>query len=155
MSDKWGDCENPNDQLIRATTLNEQQQRTLRTEDRPHKWDLLVKDAEQLGNIIVAIPLDEVKLMLHQRKLMLHALGLAGEAGEVADLVKKEVGHEHQIPLSKYRDELGDVGWYKDAVAHGKGLTAQEIGDRNDEKLRERYPNGFEPSRSINRKVEE
>lgn len=45
------------------------------------------------------------------------ALGLAGEAGEVADYLKKVVGHGHALDRETLRDELGDCLWYLDGLA--------------------------------------
>lgn len=71
------------------------------------------------------------------------ALGLAGEAGEVADLLKKKMGHGHPLDLDKLTSELGDVLWYVTALAECAGLTLDEIARYNVAKLRKRYPNGF------------
>lgn len=83
------------------------------------------------------------------------ALSLAGEAGEVANVVKKAV-RDHGFDdcfyyLSKdrkhlngnvsdaVRDELGDTLWYVAMLAHECGFTLEEIAARNLEKLKERY----------------
>ena len=70
-------------------------------------------------------------------------LGLTGEAGEVANIVKKiqrDFGGEitDEIRL-KLKDELGDVLWYICACADELGLTLQEIAEFNVEKLAERH----------------
>jgi NTP pyrophosphatase (non-canonical NTP hydrolase) len=43
--------------------------------------------------------------------LAVAGLGIAGEAGEVADLIKKEIGHGHPVDRQKILGELGDVLW--------------------------------------------
>jgi len=78
-------------------------------------------------------------------------LGVTGEAGEVADLIKKHVGHGHPLDKEKLAKELGDVLWYVGVLAHVAGFTLEQIAEINRTKLLERYPNGFEESRSINR----
>ena len=83
--------------------------------------------------------------------LVIAALGLTGEAGEFADSVKKEVGHGHNIPLLEYAAELGDILWYIAECASELGLDLGFIAEYNIEKLKARYPNGFESSRSIDR----
>ena len=70
-------------------------------------------------------------------------LGLAGEAGEVANIVKKiqrDYGGEitDEIRL-KLKDELGDVLWYISACADELGLTLTEIAEFNVEKLARRH----------------
>ncbi len=86
-----------------------------------------------------------------ERQLMVHGLGLAGEAGEVCDMLKKELAHKHPTPHAKYAKELGDVLWYLTAIADRLSLRLEDIAVGNVEKLRARYPNGFEVERSINR----
>lgn len=83
------------------------------------------------------------------------ALGLAGESGEVADLVKKLVGHGHPMSVevhTKLMLELGDILWYvatfAQLVLH---RTLSEVATANFEKLRARYPDGFSTDRSLNR----
>lgn len=82
-------------------------------------------------------------------------LGIAGEAGEVADLAKKFLHHSKREDINqtkfneKYRDkmikELGDVRWYLELLAFCCGVSMQEIERRNVEKLRERFKSGFTP----------
>lgn len=78
-------------------------------------------------------------------------LGIAGESGEVADIVKKELGHGHTTDRLKLAKELGDVLWYVAVLANRYGFSLHEIGSLNIEKLRNRYPEGFESEKSINR----
>lgn len=84
--------------------------------------------------------------------LALGGLGVAGEAGEVADYLKKVVFHDHPLDVNKVRKELGDVLWYVAFVASVCGLTLDDIAVANIDKLLERYPNGFNPEQSLNRK---
>ena len=76
-------------------------------------------------------------------RMMNHILGLVGEAGEVAELIKKDQYHDKPYERQKMRDELGDVLWYLTALAEDHGFTLAEIAERNAEKLSLRYPNGF------------
>src|SRR5881628_3309984 len=66
-------------------------------------------------------------------------LGLAGEAGEVANIVKK-IQRDHGGVITdetrgKLKDELGDVLWYISACADELGLTLREIAAYNVDKL--------------------
>ena len=79
------------------------------------------------------------------------ALGIAGEAGEVADLVKKELGHGHPRNSEKMAKELGDVLWYVAALAEEYGYSLSAVATMNIEKLKARYPQGFTVDGSINR----
>lgn len=89
-----------------------------------------------------------------RERLSNHALGLAGEAGEAVDLVKKHLHHGHALDLERLKGELGDVLWYVAALADAAGLTLEEVAQHNVEKLRARYPDeGFDPARSQAREV--
>lgn len=70
-------------------------------------------------------------------------LGLAGEAGEVANVVKKIQrdfgGILTEEIRSKLKDELGDVLWYISACADELGLTLEQIAEYNVEKLARRH----------------
>jgi NTP pyrophosphatase (non-canonical NTP hydrolase) len=79
------------------------------------------------------------------------ALGIAGEAGEVADLVKKQIGHGHPADPDKIAKELGDVLWYVACLADAYGFYLSKIARLNIDKLEERYPDGFTTERSIHR----
>ncbi len=70
-------------------------------------------------------------------------LGLAGEAGEVANIVKK-IQRDHDGVLTdetraKLKDELGDVLWYISACADELGLSLAEIAEFNIQKLAKRH----------------
>lgn len=86
-----------------------------------------------------------------ERRLIIAALGLTGEAGEFANMVKKLTAHGHEIPLETLADELGDVLWYVAEAASTCGLQLGDIAQQNVDKLRARYPEGFSEERSINR----
>lgn len=73
-------------------------------------------------------------------------LGLTGEAGEVADKVKKTIrdmggdfseSRRHDIAL-----ELGDVMWYAATLARDLGYTLDEVARMNIEKLASRAARG-------------
>jgi NTP pyrophosphatase (non-canonical NTP hydrolase) len=85
------------------------------------------------------------------RRLIIAALGLAGEAGEFANMVKKLTAHGHNIPAETLADELGDVLWYVAEAASACNLTLDEIAVGNIDKLSQRYPGGFSQENSINR----
>lgn len=79
------------------------------------------------------------------------ALKLAGEAGEVADLVGKWQGQGHPLNVEELAAELGDVLWHLAEVATAIGWPLGGIAIANLDKLKRRYPAGFETQRSIDR----
>lgn len=79
------------------------------------------------------------------------ALGLFGEGGEVADIIKKAYMQGHPLDKAHIAEELGDVCWYVAEMATALGYSMEEIMRGNIDKLRRRYPDGFDAGRSINR----
>ena len=71
-------------------------------------------------------------------------LGLAGEAGEVAEKVKKIIRDNKQIINEKENiaRELGDVLWYIAAIARDIGYELDTIAEMNLEKLADRKARG-------------
>lgn len=81
-------------------------------------------------------------------------MGLNGEAGECIDIVKKHLFQGHPLDTDKLVDELGDVLWYVAITADGIGVPLENIMQHNIDKLRKRYPEGFDAERSIHREGE-
>jgi NTP pyrophosphatase (non-canonical NTP hydrolase) len=75
--------------------------------------------------------------------MLILGLGLTGEAGEVAELLKKGLGHDHGIDREKLKKELGDVLWYVAVLAWYNDTTLAEVMQQNIDKLLARYPRGF------------
>ena len=86
-----------------------------------------------------------------REKLGNGALGLTGEAGEVADIVKKYFYQDHPLDQAAIIKELGDVLWYVAEACAALGVQMEEVAKLNIKKLYDRYPQGFSADRSINR----
>jgi NTP pyrophosphatase (non-canonical NTP hydrolase) len=80
------------------------------------------------------------------------ALGLCGESGEIADMVKKAEYQGHELDKEHIAKELGDVAWYLALGATTIGYDLETILQMNVDKLKARYPEGFDPEKSNNRK---
>ena len=71
------------------------------------------------------------------------ALGLCGEAGEVAEKIKKVIrdgidyGYEEEFK-AELTKELGDVLWYVAALASDLDISLNEIAEKNVQKLASR-----------------
>ena len=78
-------------------------------------------------------------------------MGLCGESGEAVDIVKKHLFHAHVLDKEKLIKELGDVAWYLAEAATALDIPLEEIFEKNIEKLKARYPEGFDTEKSINR----
>jgi NTP pyrophosphatase (non-canonical NTP hydrolase) len=111
---------------IAITTLNEYQQATARTDSHTS----------------------------HREAVLNFALGIAGEAGEIVDLVKKRMFHGHAMDKEKLKGELGDQLWYISRMAARFDITLEEVAQGNIDKLKHRYPDGFDKQKSINRSVD-
>jgi NTP pyrophosphatase (non-canonical NTP hydrolase) len=89
---------------------------------------------------------------LTDREFLLNgALGLAGETGEVVDVIKKHLFQGHDLDKTKIVDELGDVMWYIALICDCIGFDLDFVTARNILKLRKRYPDKFSPEQSIDR----
>lgn len=81
----------------------------------------------------------------YRDKLANAACGLAGEAGEVVDLLKKHLFQERSLDLGEVKAELGDVMWYVSYLCLTLGLDLNSVIQGNIEKLGARYPQGYRP----------
>lgn len=86
----------------------------------------------------------------HER-LMMSAMGLAGEVGEVNDILKKHLWHGHNLDHEKLKIEIGDVAWYLTLLCNTLEMTLEEVLEANIQKLKRRYPAGFSSDASKNR----
>ncbi len=78
-------------------------------------------------------------------------MGLCGEAGESIDIVKKHLFHGHELSRDKLIEELGDVAWYLAETCTALNIDLENVLSQNIEKLKKRYPEGFDSDRSIHR----
>ena len=79
-------------------------------------------------------------------------MGLCGESGEAIDIVKKWLAQGHALDREKLAKELGDICWYLAETATALDLSLEDIMIANIEKLRRRYPEGFDSNRSVHRR---
>lgn len=79
-------------------------------------------------------------------------MDLCGESGGCVDIVKKYRFQGHELDNAHLAKELGDVAWYLAVAAYAIGYDLETVLQLNVDKLRKRYPNGFESERSLHRK---
>jgi NTP pyrophosphatase (non-canonical NTP hydrolase) len=101
--------------------------------------------------------LDKPEVMPTPEEMMIvwNAIGLAGEVGEVCEIIKKVIFHRHAFTdevRNKLIKELGDVSWYHAGILTKIKALLEDCMADNISKLESRYPNGFTSSDSINRK---
>ncbi len=89
---------------------------------------------------------------LDQKDVLINAvMGLCGESGEAIDIVKKHLFQGHELEKEKLAKELGDIAWYLAEAATALDMDLDDIFAANIEKLKKRYPEGFDAERSIHR----
>lgn len=82
------------------------------------------------------------------------ATGIASEAGEINEIIKKRFFHNHpntedvRVHMKK---ELGDLAWYWALMCQCYDLDPADVLNTNIEELKARYPEGFSTERSLNR----
>lgn len=84
-------------------------------------------------------------LFKHDTQDMEHmhaALGVAGEAGELADAIKKHVVYGKPLDRANIVEELGDLRFYMQQIMNMHGITEEEVLQGNATKLNKRYPSG-------------
>ena len=77
-----------------------------------------------------------------ESRIIYPTLGLTGEAGEVAEKVKKIIRDNHKEFTAEKKaeimKEIGDVLWYCATLSHDLGYTLDEVAQTNVDKLRSR-----------------
>ena len=80
-----------------------------------------------------------------------HALhGMVGEIGEIHSLYQK-VFQGHELDTEHLASELGDLMWFVAEYCTANNWKLDDIMQMNIEKLKKRYPDGFETEKSLNR----
>lgn len=82
-------------------------------------------------------------------------MGLCGESGEAIDIVKKWLMQGHELDKEHLVREPGDVAWYLAEAATALDVPLETVFQGNLDKLRQRFPNGFDTGASVNRKEDD
>ena len=80
-------------------------------------------------------------------------MGLCGESGEAIDIVKKWLMQGHELDREHLIRELGEVAWSLAEAATALDVPLEAVFQGNLDKLRQRFPNGFDTRASVNRKA--
>jgi len=89
---------------------------------------------------------------LDKRDVLINGvMGLCGESGEAIDLVKKHLHQGHALDREGLLKELGDIAWYLAETAYALDADLESVLKGNIDKLRRRYPQGFDTAKSIER----
>lgn len=87
---------------------------------------------------------------LSRKEVLINSvMGLCGESGEAIDIVKKWMAQGHELDKQHLAKELGDIAWYLAEAATALEIPLEDIFQSNIDKLKKRYPKGFEVERSL------
>ena len=104
------------------------------------------------GNEYQALAARTINANLTVRDMELHAMhGMAGERGELLTIYQKEY-QGHDVDLEHIKKELGDLLWFIAEYCTACEFKLEDIMQKNIDKLKARYPEGFEYEKSLNRK---
>lgn len=98
---------------------------------------LMVRRLTKTGNEILGMQTGLICDMNHM------ALGIAGEAGEIVDCIKKHTIYGKPLDLENLKEELGDMEFYLSHLRDMFGFTRKEILEGNLAKLNKRYKGGY------------
>ena len=76
--------------------------------------------------------------------IIMATMGLSGEVGELNDMIKKWIFHKSDMDITHAKKELGDIMWYIACMAESFGWSLDEIMQMNIDKLKARFPDGFD-----------
>ena len=94
--------------------------------------------------------------MLDKKDILINSvMGLCGESGEAIDIVKKWLMQGHDLDKEHLIKELGDIAWYLAEAATALDVPLETVFHENLDKLRRRFPNGFDTQASAHRKKDD
>jgi NTP pyrophosphatase (non-canonical NTP hydrolase) len=92
---------------------------------------------------------DLVRTMIAEEfSILMTTLKVAGTAGTTVDNIKKSIMHQRGLNVDKIKRELGDELWYIAALCTTLGFSMSEVMQINVDKLKARYPDGWDHTRS-------
>lgn len=110
---------------------------------------MTINEYQQLAMRTLNPELDKKDMLINS------VMGLCGESGEAIDLVKKWLAQGHELDKDKFIKELGDIAWYLAEAAWALDVPLEAVLQGNIEKLRRRYPEGFDTDCSRDRTAED
>lgn len=106
-----------------------------------------VSDGEDYTDFVLSIlkPGAEIAEQLSPARAHLThmALGVAGEAGEVVDVLKKHTMYNQPLDRAHLVEELGDMEFYLESIRTPLGISREEVLKANSKKLAKRYSKGY------------
>ena len=107
------------------------------------------------GRVAQGIAQDSPGTNYLKLRLLHVGMGLATEAGEFMDALKRYVFYGKELDTVNLIEELGDVTWYLRIACDVLGVSLAEVIQKNVDKLRKRFPDKFTEDKAVNRDLEE
>lgn len=117
---------------------------------------MISRDYQKLAAVTESTDFDAIrKRMSSIRAIRLeHAqLGIASEAGEIADQLKKHFFYGKDLDVVNLSEEIGDLFWYLALAANELGYDFDQIMETNIAKLKKRYGDKFSEQRATKRNL--
>jgi NTP pyrophosphatase (non-canonical NTP hydrolase) len=83
------------------------------------------------------------KFLTPETEIATWALGVTGEAGDIASCVKKVFAHKNEAVKQGIKENIGDMLWYAAMICNFFNWNLEDCLKENIEKLKKRYPKGF------------
>lgn len=106
---------------------------------------MTINEYQQLAMTTLNPELDRKDVLINS------VMGLCGESGEAIDIVKKWMAQGHELDKEHLAKELGDIAWYLAEAATALDIPLEDILQANIDKLKKRYPEGFDSKKSLAR----
>lgn len=106
---------------------------------------LTINEFQKLAMVTLNPKLDKKDVLING------VMGLCGESGEAIDIVKKHLAQGHELDRKHLIEELGDIAWYLAETAYALDVDLESVLSGNIEKLKKRYPKGFDSKKSLER----
>ena len=119
------------------------------TESDREEQKMKVNEYQKLAMTTLNPALDKKDVLINS------VMGLCGESGEAIDIVKKWMAQGHELDKEHLVKELGDIAWYLAEAATALDISLEDVFKGNIDKLKSRYPEGFETQKSLIRTEED
>ncbi len=91
---------------------------------------------------------------VENQRLLHGGIGLATEAGEFLDALKKHVFYGKELDKVNLREEMGDIFWYCAIIADQLDVDFADVMERNITKLKARYGEKFSETKANTRDLD-
>jgi NTP pyrophosphatase (non-canonical NTP hydrolase) len=109
------------------------------------------KSASRMESMLPVDPNSPDSLHLMPVRINHAVVGLAGEVGELAQLLERWVYYGQSLSVPDVEEEVGDCLWYLALLCNTVGISMERAMEGNIAKLKARYPHKFTEEAAANR----